>query len=167
MGLVHRQQIAEPAAIFPSEPFPAQRPSAKSTFFCRLSFFRISFPVLFPPFDPAGVAANPSLLTRAPFRLELPSAVWADLLWPGPLPPFFQHLLLMISLPALVAAEPPPPPRAALLLFYFCSAFRADIYRHTIMPFCVVVPIPTGITAKFLPRDVAGRYELFPAIQAV
>ncbi len=164
MGLIHRQQIAESAAIAPTVSFPAQRRSAKGAFLFRRLFYRICFPIFLPPLDPARIAAKPPLLPRTPFRLELLPTVGADLLWPRTLTPLFQYLLLMILLTALVTAEPPPPPRTPFPLVYLCPTFRAYIYRHSVMSFCVVVSVSARLAAKFLPRDVAGWGKFFPTV---
>ena len=56
------------------------------------------------------------------------------------------------------------PSWSALFLIHDISARRANIYWYFIVPFGVVIPMPTGVAAEFLPRDVAGRDELFSAV---
>ena len=69
----------------------------------------ICFPIVRPPLDTAGVAAETALCAGTPFRLKVFSAVWADL--NGRLIiclPLFLPFLIMVQLPAAFSAKPPP-----------------------------------------------------------
>jgi hypothetical protein len=164
MGLIHSQEVAEAAAITLAEWFSLQGRSTEITFFSRQLLRRIRLVILFPPFDSTGVAAKFSLLSRAPFRLKILSAIWTHLLRLRPLSPIFQCFLSMVRDPALIAAKPPPAPWLAFFLLHNVSAGRADIDRHFIMPLGVVVPMPTGVAAELLTADVTGWRKFFPAI---
>lgn len=164
MGLIHGQQIAEAAAICFPPLFSRQWRSAKCAFLCRQFLRRMRLVVLFPPFDPAGVTAEFPLTSWPPFRLKLFPAIRAYLIRPRPVSPLRQHFLVVVCHPALIAAEPPPPSWPALFLIHDISARRANIYWYFIVPFGVVIMIPACVAAEFLPRDVAGRDELFSAV---
>ena len=164
MSTVYRQQVTEPAAIFPASAPACQQGTAHRAFFRWLILWRVCLVVLPPPLNPAPIAAEPSC-SSCPLRLIFLPAVWADLFWMLPVSPLFRYFLLMVFLPAPVAAKPPPPPWP-LCLFYLVPTLRTDIYGYSVMSFCTVVPVPTRIAAEFLPRDVACWDEAFAAIQA-
>lgn len=81
-----------------------------------------------------------------------------------PVSPLRQHFLVVVCHTALITAEPPPPSWSALFLIHDISARRANIYWYCIVPFGVVIMISARVAAEFLPRDVAGRDELFSAV---
>ena len=126
----------------------------------------ICFPIVRPPLDTAGVAAEAALCAGTPFRLKVFSAIWADL--NGRLIirlPLFLPFLIMVQLAAVFSAKPPPAPGFTALLDW-CSAFRAFVDRRVcVIPFCVVVPYTAFAAAEFLPRDVAGWNEALPTVQ--
>ena len=164
MGLIHCQQIAEPAAVGLSPLFPRQGCSAKRTLFRRHFLRWMRLVIFLPPFDLAGITAKFSLTPCSPFRLELLSAIWIYLLWVGSLSPFCQYLLVVVCYSALIAAESPPSSWPAFFLIDYVPTGRAGIYWYFIVPFRVVVPMPTGVTAELLSRYVAGWYKFLPTI---
>ena len=164
MGLIHRQQIAEPAAVRLSPLFPRQRHPTKRAFLRRQFLRRMRLVILLPPFHPARIAAIFPRNPRFPFRLELLPAVRTYLLRPRPASTLCQQLLVVIPHPALVAAEPPPSPCPAFLLLHHIPAFRANVYLPFVVPLCVVVPVPALIAAVFLPRDMARWNKSFSTI---
>ena len=114
MALIHRQQIAEPAAIFPALVLARQLGAARPAFFRRFLLLRVCFPVFLPPFDPAPVAT-----------------------------------------------KPPPPSCTSFPLLHYVATFRTDVYLSFIIPFCVVISVPTLIAAVMARWDKA-----FSTIQA-
>ena len=122
---------------------------------------RICFPIVRPPLDTAGVAAETALCAGTPFRLKVFSSVRTDL--NGRLIirlPLFQPFLIMVQLPAAFSAKPPPAPGFAALLDRR-PAFRAFVDQRV-----RAVPHPAFAAAEFLPRNVAGWNKALPAVQA-
>ena len=126
----------------------------------------ICFPVICPPLDTAGVAAETALCAGTPFWLKVFSAIRADL--NGRLIIrllLFLPFLIMVQLPATLSAKPPPAPGFAALLDW-CSTFRTFVDRCVrVVPLCVVVPYTAFTAAEFLPRNVAGWNEALPTVQ--
>ena len=127
----------------------------------------ICFPIVRPPLDTAGVAAETALCAGPPFRLKVFSAVRTDL--NGRLIirlPLFLPFLIMVQLPAAFSAKSPPAPGFAALLDRR-PAFWAFIDRRVrVVPLRVVVPHPAFAAGEFLPRDVARWRKALPAVQA-
>ena len=135
MSLIHRQQVAEPAAIFPRPPHSFHAPSAERTFFCWHTLLGVRLVIYCPPLGPAGITAKPSHASWSPLRLILFPSVWTDLFRPLPASPLLQHLPVVVRHTALIAAKPPPPSGSLLPLFYCRSTLRTDIYLAPIVPF--------------------------------
>ena len=120
--------------------------------------------VLCPPLNPAVVAAEFPLPSHSPFRLEFLPAIWTypfGICTPASL---LLELLILIALPTLVTAKSPPPSWPLIPLLHWAATLWTDIDWYVIVPFGVVVPLPTGFAAKFLPRNVARWYKLLPTV---
>ena len=120
--------------------------------------------VLCPPLDPAAVAAEFPLPSHSPFRLEFLPAIWTYPFGIRTLAPLLLELLMVIALPTLVTAKSPPPSWPLIPLLHWAATLWTDIDCYVIVSFGVIVPMPAGIAAKFLPRNMAGWYELLPTV---
>ena len=167
MCLIHRQQIAKPAATGFASLFPCQWSSAKRALFRWKLLRRVRFVILLPPFYPTWITAKSSLVSCSPFHLKFFPAVRTDLFWLRSLSSFFYYFFPMVFDPALVTAKTSPPPWPAIILFHDVSTRRADIYWHLIVSFGVIVPVPASGAAVFLTCDVARWYKLLSTIHTL
>ena len=124
------------------------------------------FPAFPSPFDPAPVTAIFPRYPASPFRLKFLPTIRADLLWMPLCHPPLLDLSLIVLDPAPVATKPPPPSCASCPLLHYIATFRTDVYLSFIIPFCVVISVPTLIAAVFLPRYMARWDKAFSTIQA-
>ena len=102
----------------------------------------------------------------SPFRLKFLPTIRADLLWTPLCHPPLLDLSLIVLDPAPVATKPPPPSCTSFPLLHYIATFRTDVYLSFIIPFCVVISVPTLIAAVFLPRYMACWDKAFSTIQA-
>ena len=116
-------------------------------------FFSSSLTLLFDAYFPRYPAS--------PFRLKFLPTIRADLLWTPLCHPPLLDLSLIVLDPAPVATKPPPPSCTSFPLLHYVATFRTDVYLSFIIPFCVVISVPTLIAAVMARWDKA-----FSTIQA-